>query len=191
MQASKPAFGITNAQGVPQMIKYIEATPGASFSFPFIKEHTFKGKCHHLKIMLETDGTVVAETHEPQEARDMRWARLCTTVRLGDEKLGWYGRTFQFGWMPINAMATKVDADKGKCKNLGVLRLRVYKMKRSKQEPQKQVSNLPVVDDVAGNEPKGSALSSNVRFGPATSAPSPLTTFQNVYQDRYIRPFAI
>jgi len=95
----------------PYVIKYIEAKPGACYSFHFTKEASFQNRSHHVAIRISVDGLdhVLCHIKEPWSAQpqDLSSIEMCSIVR-GNPKDGYQEFACAFSSLETGMELTRV-----------------------------------------------------------------------------------
>lgn len=78
----------SHSQRVPYMIKYIEAKPGAPFSFCISKDNHFHRPSHHVAHQVTVDGQKYTRRHHEREDRKAIQERQAAFTSYGGIKFG-------------------------------------------------------------------------------------------------------
>ena len=94
-------------QDVPYVVKYIEAIPGAQYSFRIVKEQRFRSRSHHIAAQAFYDGQKLGLSHDDKgtKKQSQRWDQEISASWTGTSEGGYYTHTFKFAAIDIGMLS--------------------------------------------------------------------------------------
>ncbi|KAK5656945.1 hypothetical protein OQA88_3467 [Cercophora sp. LCS_1] len=188
-------------EGLPVVVKYIAAQPGALFRIRIRKTAEFQQHAHHISFSINLDGSInTSARHEvghylPEKATG-DWDDYRERWSANDKDGNWQSLYLRFGALDVDGEANyskeEVASQVALAKQLGVIRVRVDHQLRSSapyRRPHGRPADHATVDKLGEKALKGRALDCKVALeSRPTTAP---ITFKSFAADNRKRPFAL
>ncbi|KAK4154699.1 hypothetical protein C8A00DRAFT_14196, partial [Chaetomidium leptoderma] len=184
-----------HGEAMPYIVKYIEAKPGARYSFHVTKRATFRGRGQHIAYDTFCDGKKSTSlSHEPNHNQGRKWKTSTAGIWSGNPTAGYKNHKFMFAAFDIVDLPSgNLELQRSTAQQSGVLKVRVYNMQQSILEDMLPVMLAPDFQDakLAEKAAKGKTVDSFTTYLTTPGTPPPSKCQVKKYTDPKGRPFAV